>query len=53
MGEKMGRPHRLALLIKAFLLHHAGKRISKKGLHLLDNEPFPQIEPSALAEAAE
>ena len=51
--EDMPRERRLALLIKAFNLHIAGKKVSRGGLHVKDNEKFPRIDPQPMADAAE
>jgi hypothetical protein len=41
----MNQPRRLALLIKAFKLHRAGKAITgRSGLSLRDNERFPRFD---------
>jgi hypothetical protein len=37
------KERKLALLIKAFNYHMAGKTLSKRGLYVADNEAFPQI----------
>jgi hypothetical protein len=54
-GEKgMSKPHRLALLIKAFLMNVNGEKLPKRGVYLRDNEPFPRLDPPAdVANAAE
>jgi hypothetical protein len=56
-GEDMRAPRRLALLIKAFLMHVQGQKITgKKGtsLTMQDNDVFPRIEPdNDLLQAAE
>ena len=45
MKNTLKPPHLLALLIKAFQLRAAGLKVNvRKGLHLTDTEPFPQIE---------
>jgi hypothetical protein len=41
------KERKLALLIKAFNYHLAGKTLSKRGLYVADNEAFPQIAVSA------
>lgn len=50
--ETLKVPQRLALLIKAFNLHVAGKKLNKQGLVLADNEKFPRIEDVAPMAAA-
>jgi hypothetical protein len=51
--ESMPKEQRLALLIKAFNLHLAGKKLPKGGLHVRDNEKFPRIDAQpTLADAA-
>ena len=49
----MPKEWRLALLIKAFNLHIAGKKVSRGGLHVKDNEKFPHIDPLPMADAAD
>ena len=54
--DTLSKSHRLALLIKGFLMHVAGAKLPKRGLYLRDNEAFPRLEPSEAqtpAEAAE
>ena len=53
---KMNQPRRLALLIKAFNMHLADKKVGNRGLYVRDNEKFPRFEEIAnveLPEAAE
>jgi hypothetical protein len=51
--DDMPKERRLALLIKAFNLHIAGKKVGQRGLYVRDNEKFPRLEPQPMAEAAE
>lgn len=51
--EDMPKERRLALLIKAFNMHLAGKKVGQRGLYVRDNEKFPQIGSLPMAEAAE
>jgi hypothetical protein len=52
--DALSKPHRLALLIKAFQLSVSGEKLPKRGLYLRDNEPFPRLEPQPqVAEAAQ
>jgi hypothetical protein len=53
LGEKMKDGHRLALLIKAFALHRAGKKVGKTGLALRDNEKYPRFEDLTAAPVAD
>jgi hypothetical protein len=41
----LNQPRRLALVIKAFNLHIAGKRVTGRGgLYVRDNEKFPRLD---------
>lgn len=51
--DDMPKERRLALLIKAFNLHIAGKKVGQRGLYVRDNEKFPRIDPQPMAQAAE
>lgn len=42
--DKLSKERVLALLIKAFNYHRAGKKLGKRGLYLADNEKFPRLE---------
>lgn len=55
LGEKLKDGHRLALLIKAFGMHRAHKRVGRHGLSMRDNEKYPRFEDitPATSEAAE
>ena len=44
-GEDVSRERKLALLIKAFRYFQSGKKVTKQGLFVRDNEKFPRIEP--------
>jgi len=50
---KMNQPRRLALLIKAFNMHLADKKVGNRGLYVRDNEKFPRFEESQSTEMAE
>ena len=47
----VGKERKLALLIKAFNLHVAGRKLGRRGLFVADNESFPQVATSALIPA--
>jgi hypothetical protein len=42
--DKLGKERTFALLIKGFNLHRAGKKLSRNGLFVRDNEKFPKLE---------
>ena len=42
--DKLGKERTFALLIKAFNLHRTGKKLSRNGLYVRDNEKFPRLE---------
>jgi hypothetical protein len=42
--DKINKERILALLIKAFNLYRAGKKLSNRGLFVRDNEKFPKLE---------
>jgi hypothetical protein len=50
--EKLSDQHRLALLIKAFVMHTKGATVGRKGLSLRDNEPFPRLEDAEVMDIA-
>jgi hypothetical protein len=43
LQNDVDKERKLALLIKAFNLHRAGKTLGKRGLYVADNEAFPQL----------
>jgi len=43
LANDIDKERKLALLIKAFNLHLAGKSLGKRGLSVNDNEAFPQV----------
>ncbi len=50
-AHELKTSHVLALVIKGFNMHIAGKKVSKGGVYVRDNEKFPRIE-APLSEAA-
>jgi hypothetical protein len=50
--EELSEQHRLALLIKAFVMHTNGVKVGKKGLSLRDNEKFPRLEDAEVMDTA-
>lgn len=54
-NEDLGAQHRLALLIKAFLMFRSDQTVGKRGLYMRDNERYPRFEDglTPLAAAAE